>query len=179
MSAFFLPGVAAGISLLLTRLVGRQALGSDPRGFQAAFAFILDTIVVFILALHGILMATLLIGPVSWLGTVLPLLLGGALVVAGNVFPRLRPNVAVGIRTPWTLGDRQVWDRVHRVAGYAVVALGLLVIATTLLARDWLAWITGTGFGVIVVGLVAFSWAIGIRGEATSRHQAPAKGRQS
>lgn len=37
--------------------------------------------------------------------------------VIGNYFGKLRPNYFVGIRTPWTLQNEEVWRRTHRMAG--------------------------------------------------------------
>jgi uncharacterized membrane protein len=49
-------------------------------------------------------------------------------VAVGNLLPRTRPNLALGIRTARTLSDRRLWMLTHRVGGYVVVAVG---IATT------------------------------------------------
>src|SRR6266513_565511 len=38
-----------------------------------------------------------------------PVLLGAALMAIGNLLPRVRPNVAIGIRTSRTLRDRGAW----------------------------------------------------------------------
>ena len=43
-----------------------------------------------------------------------------------QVVGRVRPNFFVGIRTPWTLSDDQVWRRTHRVSGRLLFAGGLV-----------------------------------------------------
>jgi len=45
-------------------------------------------------------------------------LLGAFLISAGNLLPRVRPNLAIGIRTRRMLSDARLWARMHRVAGY-------------------------------------------------------------
>jgi len=55
-------------------------------------------------------------------------LLGAFLIGIGNLLPRTRPNLAIGIRTSRTLSDRDLWMRTHRIAGYLVVALGLVIL---------------------------------------------------
>lgn len=47
------------------------------------------------------------------------------MLLIGNVLPRLRPTWFVGIRTPWTLSDEEVWRRTHRWGGplFMVAAL--------------------------------------------------------
>lgn len=179
LSAFFLPSVAAVIGLMFSRLAPLDPYRGGTAAFQSAYPVIVNTAIVFILGLHAVLLAALLLGPVAWLGTVLPLLFGGALVVAGNVLPRLRPNLAVGVRTPWTLADRQVWARVHRAGGYLVVGLGLLVIAAALVAPALLPWIAGAGMATIVLALGVLSRFVAAQHRGTGSNQAPTKGRQS
>lgn len=179
LSAFFLPAVAAAIHLMSARLGPISQYRGGTAAIQSAYPVIIDTVVVFVLGLHAVLLATLLVGPVAWLGTLLPLLLGGALVVAGNVLPRLRPNLAVGVRTPWTIEDRQVWARVHRVGGYLAVTLGLLVIAAALVAPAWLGWISGGGIAIIVLTLAVLSRLVAVRHRAPSGNAASMKGRRS
>jgi len=59
----------------------------------------------------------------------LPVLLGVFFVVLGNFLPVVRRNFFIGIRTPWTLADEEVWARTHRWGGRAFVAVGVLMIA--------------------------------------------------
>lgn len=62
----------------------------------------------------------------------MPALLGLPLIGIGNLLPRTRPNLAIGIPATGTLADRELWTRIHRTAGYLVVALGgvILLIAS-------------------------------------------------
>lgn len=58
---------------------------------------------------------------------------GGLFVLIGNFMGKLTPNFFMGIRTPWTLSDPEVWLRTHRFAGKVFVALGLVIAALGLL----------------------------------------------
>lgn len=55
-------------------------------------------------------------------------------IAIGNVTTRIRPNWIFGVRTRWTLSSDRSWRETHRVAGYGMVILGvvLLVLAATL-----------------------------------------------
>jgi uncharacterized membrane protein len=46
------------------------------------------------------------------------------LVVVGNYLGQIRRNWWVGIRTPWTLADAEVWRRTHRIGGWLFVLAG-------------------------------------------------------
>lgn len=51
----------------------------------------------------------------------------------GNVLGKVRSNFWMGVRTPWTLADVQVWDRTHRVAAWSFTAVGVLGAVAALL----------------------------------------------
>jgi uncharacterized membrane protein len=44
----------------------------------------------------------------------------------GNVLGKVRRNFWLGVRTPWTLADPQVWDRTHRAAAWLYVVIGIV-----------------------------------------------------
>lgn len=61
-------------------------------------------------------------------------LIASSLFVAvfGNYLGKLRRNRWIGIRTPWTLADDEVWGRTHRLGGWMFVAGGTLAAVTAL-----------------------------------------------
>jgi len=65
-------------------------------------------------------------------GRAVVVLLGAVLVAIGNLLPRTRPNVAIGVRTARTLTNTQLWQHVHRAGGYATVGLGAVIAVTGL-----------------------------------------------
>ena len=62
------------------------------------------------------------------------LLIASSLFVAvlGNYLGKLRRNRWIGIRTPWTLADDEVWLRTHRLGGWMFVAGGALALVAAL-----------------------------------------------
>ena len=56
------------------------------------------------------------------------LVLGAMLGLAGlgNLFGKIRRNLYMGIRTPWTLANDRVWNDTHRLGAWMTVAGGLL-----------------------------------------------------
>lgn len=49
-------------------------------------------------------------------------------ILIGNVLSRIRFNYFIGIRTPWTLSNEEVWRRTHRFSGPVFMIAGLLMI---------------------------------------------------
>jgi uncharacterized membrane protein len=65
--------------------------------------------------------------------------LGALLMVIGNYMGKLRQNFFAGIRTPWTLASKTVWERTHRLSGWIFVLAGLAIILIALVhAPFWL-----------------------------------------
>lgn len=157
-SAFFLPATALLVVALLGRLAAADPDRANYRRFRATFDLALDSAVVFILGLHGVLLATLLLGVRPWLGYVPPLLLGVLIVAVGNALPRVRPNAIVGVPTPWARRSERAWALTHRSGGYLLVALGLGIIVSSFLARGRLGWLVGAGVGITALLLVVASW---------------------
>ncbi|HPY82899.1 MAG: DUF1648 domain-containing protein [Bacteroidales bacterium] len=48
---------------------------------------------------------------------ILFVIIGVFFAMFGNYFQTVRPNYFIGIRTPWTLENEQVWKKTHRLGG--------------------------------------------------------------
>ena len=85
---------------------------------------------------------------------------GAMFVVIGNVLGKVRSNFMFGIRTPWTLTSDRSWDRTHRLGGRLMVALGITLVAATLLGLRGapLFAIVGGGAAGLVIGLIVYSY---------------------
>jgi uncharacterized membrane protein len=62
-------------------------------------------------------------------------------LVIGNYLGKLRQNFFLGIRTPWTLSDEEVWLRTHRFGGKLLVPVGLVVLALAFVPAVGSAWL--------------------------------------
>ncbi len=59
---------------------------------------------------------------------VVVLVVGLLFMFIGNSLGRVRHNYFVGIRTPWTLANEEVWRRTHRFGGPVFMVGGLLPV---------------------------------------------------
>jgi CubicO group peptidase (beta-lactamase class C family)/uncharacterized membrane protein len=123
--AFLLPVTALVIWWIVASLSKRSPTAA-PHSHSAGAATAL-----FLSAFH---VTTLIafIGGQLWLGRILGGMVGLFLIATGNEFPRLRPNLAWGIRTGQTLASDDLWRRVHRLSGYIRVVMGLVVCLAAL-----------------------------------------------
>src|SRR6266581_8771811 len=130
---FLLPTTATAIYLVVRSLQRRQWLVADAMTPDPAVQSIVFWILLFLIGVH-LMVLTVLVGVRAvqpWASRAVVMLGGWTLVAIGNLLPRTRPNVALGIRTQRTLADRRVWMPLHRVGGYICVSIGIVTLLTT------------------------------------------------
>ena len=54
----------------------------------------------------------------------------------GNYFKTIKPNYFIGIRTPWTLENEEVWKKTHLMGGKLWFIGGLLMALTFVLPNE-------------------------------------------
>jgi len=69
----------------------------------------------------------------------LTLLIGLLFSVIGNFSKTIKPNYFIGIRTPWTLENENVWKTTHFLAGKIWFIGGLLIVCSSLILEKELA----------------------------------------
>lgn len=135
MVAFLLPTAVAITDFLLLDLSVKQPVDEpNSQHVLAIYDAIMLRFTVFVMGVHGaVLLAVLgLLSGRRWAAQLVPLMLGFAMISIGNLLPRTCPNHAIGIRTRLTLSDRAFWMRVHRWAGYMVVAGGAVIVLSAM-----------------------------------------------
>lgn len=132
--AFELPLLTAGLWLLFWALPALSPRGFELRRFDRAFSTVRIAAVclMFTITVVALLRAS---DPSRerLFRTAIPFTVGAFCVALGNVFGKLQRNFYVGIRTPWTLANREVWCRTHRLGGRLYVAAGLLAMVLAFL----------------------------------------------
>jgi uncharacterized membrane protein len=99
-------------------------------------------------------------------------MLGITLMAIGNLLPRTRPNLALGIRTARTLMDRQLWVLTHRISGYVLVGVGIVTVISGLSMSGPLV-PAAPGLAVLAGALIVTAYTCASRGPDGG---APARG---
>jgi uncharacterized membrane protein len=130
--AFALPTAMAVVVASLGMLWNRDPIRDRDAHSDATYHAVIRTVVLFLLGLHGAVLFALTsqLRPdvVKAVAHAVPVMFGLTLIVIGNLLPRLRPNIVIGIRTSRTLTDRAAWAHTNRVAGYATVGTGAMFL---------------------------------------------------
>ena len=132
---FLLPFTASMTTALFGRLWWRDPVRERDDALDSVYNAIVFRVVAFLIATHIVVLAVL--SGVEWIqpwaSRTVVVCLGLTLASIGNVLPRTRPNVVIGIRTARTLANRDAWIRMHRTTGYIAVGIGLVVIVCGML----------------------------------------------
>jgi uncharacterized membrane protein len=140
---YLMPLIGAGTVLLGLFLLPWLS----PRNFAVeSFRRTYDYVILLVAGLLAFLQGVLLSAGIR--GGPLPerIFIAGILVffaLIGNVLGKVRPNFWMGVRTPWTLADPQVWTRTHRMAAWCFTAAGVIGAAAVLLGAPLLACLIG------------------------------------
>jgi hypothetical protein len=137
MLAFLLPTAAAVSDALLRRLCVEHPVDEpDSTHVLAIYDAIMLRFIIFIVAVHAVMLLALagLLAGRAWAAHIVPLMLGLTMIGIGNLLPRTRPNLAIGIRTPRSLSDRRFWARIHRSSGYLLVTSGVIIVLASIAA---------------------------------------------
>ena len=138
MAAFLLPTAAFVTDVVLRRLAIRRALDDSPAsGVLPIYDAIMWRLMLFVAGVHATVLAGLLgmLHGRGWAAQIVPVMLGSTMIGIGNLLPRIRPNLAIGVRTRGTLSNRGLWARTHRTAGYITVACGVVIVVAALTVR--------------------------------------------
>jgi uncharacterized membrane protein len=135
---FIDPGIMAGILLLFVVLPWLSPKQFEMDSFRSTYLYIMVMILTLLAYVHALVLAAGLSMAIDMTRAVEG---GLCLLIAllGNVLGKVRRNFYVGVRTPWTIANEQVWNATHRFAAKTLFAGGLAgLVAVILRAPFWL-----------------------------------------
>src|SRR5258707_676145 len=112
--ALMMPAIALVLWLLLVILPRLYPRREAYKLFAGVYQTIINLFLIFFAALDVIMLGTAM----GWnipVGQVIMVGVGLLIAFLGNQMARIQPNWFVGIRTPWTLSDPEVWKQTHRL----------------------------------------------------------------
>lgn len=80
------------------------------------------------------------------------LIVGGLMVLVGNLLPQMPYRSRIGFKLPWILKDKLCWQKTHRFAGYTAIPFGLIQCLLVLFVpNNNLVFSLGIGIWIIIV----------------------------
>lgn len=79
---------------------------------------------------------------------VVMILVGLLFIFLGNILPKIKNNFYMGIKTPWTLSNTDVWNKTNRLGGKLMFILGIIILGCGFWIKEQIA------FWILMVGIV-------------------------
>lgn len=138
----------------------------DPRRrnydkFTGSYQFFQVLMMLFVLAMIGILLTEGLRPGTMNVGKMVCLLCGLLFAAIGNMMPKFRQNYFCGFKTPWTYADEVVWARTQRLGGQLMFCAGLLGMISAFLPTNMLMFIfffVPLGIAVSIPLIMSYVW---------------------
>ena len=155
----FLPGLALAATMLFAFLPRLEPFAANLARSGKAYVTTWHAVILMLAACHALLVGNAL-GLAPDVPRLISALLGLFLIATGNVSGKTRPMLLFGIRTPWTLADRTVWEKTHRFYGRASVGLGFGLVALAVAAAPPLVLASAClgGLALLVAGSTGYSY---------------------
>lgn len=94
-------------------------------------------------------------------GRVITVALGVLFMVIGNILPKIKPNYYMGLKTPWTLSDEEIWYKAHRLGGKTMFLAGaaILILGWSMnTRRGSLFAFAAIMVSVLIPGVMSYLW---------------------
>ena len=155
--AFGIPLLNAGIYVMMLVMPLIDPRRENYRKFAGAYRVFRTVFVVFMTGVYLLVTA-------SVFGARIPVdraMMAGISIlflIMGNYMGQIRHNYFVGIKTPWTLANEQVWQKTHRLGGRLWVAAGTLGLIASLISGTWGGLLLGTSLGAATIIPMVYSY---------------------
>ncbi|GIN12720.1 immunity protein SdpI [Shouchella clausii] len=159
-SAFLLlNGILIAIYAMLLFLPRLDPKKDNYNKFTRTYSIMCNVLIALSLAISIVTVLTGIGAPVS-INRVVPVAIGILFIILGNYMQTIKPNWFVGIKTPWTISNDEVWRKTHRLGGRLFIGGGLLLIIEPFLPRSVSA-VLSVGLIVVLVGVpMAYSYIL-------------------
>ncbi len=126
-AAFLSPMISVGVYLLMIFIPKIDPRKKNYDLFRGAY-WVIRIALAFLLSLLGFITILAALQTKMNVGLIIMISILAIFMVMGNQFGKIRPNYFVGIRTPWTISNEEVWMKTHRLAGRLWVVASAITI---------------------------------------------------
>jgi uncharacterized membrane protein len=157
LGVFLFPFIATGLALLFIAIPAIDPLKSNIQKFRKYYDWF---VVLFLLFLQYIYVLTLLWNKNASFDMIQAFLpaMGILFFYIGIMVQNAKRNYMVGIRTPWTLANEEVWDKTHRLGGKLFMGAGVLAALGAIWPKYALVFILVPVLAVTLVTMI-YSYA--------------------
>jgi len=153
---FFLPILQVGVLLLMAGIPLLDPLKKNIAQFRGVYNGFIVVMAAYLTYLH---ILTLLwnLGVSINMNALLAPAFAALMFAAGVMMGKAKQNYMIGIRTPWTLANNQVWEDTHRVGGVVFKICGIITLLG-IVFPDYLMYLLLGSVLLAAAGLMAYSY---------------------
>lgn len=157
--AFLMPIIAIGLYLLFWVIPKIDPKKEKYQQFEGVYHIFKNGIMIMLFGIY-------LIASLNSLGynirveVWVPIVVGVLFLIIGNYMGKIKTNWFLGIRTPWTLSNDEVWNKTHRLGGKLFMLMGILLIITPLLPYSSIFWTLLVPLIIIVMVPIVYSYLL-------------------
>ena len=153
---FLIPLILVGLSGLLALVPKIDPLKRNIQKFRKDYDLFILIIMLF---LFYVFILTILtnFNYVFNMTTMLMPVIGAFFFYIGSIMKRFKRNWFIGIRTPWTISNDEVWKKTHILGSKLFKLLGIIVFLG-IFFEEYLAWIILVPTIISVLWLVVYSY---------------------
>lgn len=72
-------------------------------------------------------------------------ILGAAMIILGNIMPKLRMNPYIGLRTGWSMKNETTWKKSQRFGGISFILAGIMIVLISCFSKGMLCILCSLG----------------------------------
>jgi len=153
MLTVFVPFLIIGIYILFRFLPKMDPKKENYIKFDSAYHAFKLVMVVF-LAIIYFVSVYINLGYDFPMSSIMTWLVGILFIIIGFLIRNVKQNWFMGIRTPWTLSNQEVWRRTHLLASKVFIAGGIAFLFMPYASPSWVPVI----FIIVVVAMISLSF---------------------
>lgn len=135
---FLLPAVITGVYFLTVFVPLIDPKRANYGKFSSSYRVIRGVLVVFLSVIY-FASVFIALGYKIDINVVINFFISFMLIGFGSVMGKLYHNYFVGIRTPWTLADEEVWNKTHKFGGKVWVTAGVIGVLVSFIKGTWVS----------------------------------------
>jgi uncharacterized membrane protein len=127
LGAFVIPIITLVVVLLMLLLPKIDPLQKNITSFWGSYQKVVLFLALFLFVINSMIVFSAIgyyINPMF----VLPIGMGLLFYFIGGLLKKTKQNYFIGVRTPWTLADSQIWDKVNQQAGKLFEVCGVIAV---------------------------------------------------
>jgi uncharacterized membrane protein len=155
--AFLFPIITLAVLLLFLIIPKIDPLKENIKKFRKHYDVFILVLTIFLFYIY-ILSILANFGKAFNMTTMIMPAIGLLFIYIGSLLKKLKQNWFIGIRTPWTLSNKTVWDKTHKLGSTLFKILGAILILATFAPPKYLIWIILVPIFGAVLWLFVYSY---------------------